>query len=168
MYARKGEKRVNIVEKSISRPGFAGLLAAGAAALGVVGGISPAGAASKTHRIVFHVDQNDPAVMNLALNNMTNVATHYGGGGEQFELELVAYGPGLHMLRADTSPVKDRLASVKQSISDVTFSACNVTKTAMEKAEGHPIAIVPQARLVPAGVVRIVELEEVGWSYVKP
>jgi hypothetical protein len=82
-------------------------------------------------------------------------------------IELVAYGPGLNMLRADTSPVKDRLVSVKQSIPDVVFSACNNTLTAMEKAEGHPIAIVPQAGLVPAGVVRLIELQEAGYAYVK-
>jgi len=35
-------------------------------------------------------------------------------------------------------------------VNGVIFSACNVTKTAMEKAEGHAIAIVPEARIVPA------------------
>ena len=38
----------------------------------------------------------------------------------------------------------------------------------MEKREGHSITIIPQATLVPAGVVRIMELEEQGYSYVKP
>lgn len=106
--------------------------------------------------------------MNLALNNITNAATLFSGTGDQFEFELVAYGPGLHMLRADTSPVKDRLVSIKKSIPDVTFSACNVTKTGMEKTEGHVITLVPQASLVPAGVVRLAELQEGRWSYIKP
>jgi intracellular sulfur oxidation DsrE/DsrF family protein len=38
----------------------------------------------------------------------------------------------------------------------------------MEKREGHPITIIPQATIVAAGVVRIMELEEQGYSYVKP
>ena len=38
----------------------------------------------------------------------------------------------------------------------------------MEKREGHEITIIPQAHLVPAGVVRIMELEEQGYSYVRP
>ena len=156
------------MDKRMTRPGFARLLAAASASLGALAAAQPASAAAKTHRVAFHVNQNDPAIMNLVLNNMVNVTTHYSGIGEQCELELVTYGPGLHMLRADTSPVKDRLASIKQSIPDVTFSACNVTKTGMEKAEGHPITILPLARIVPSGVVRIVELQEGGWSYVKP
>lgn len=141
------------------------MLAVGAALVGTAG---QAKAAPVNHHISFHVDNNDPATMNLTLNNISNVATFYSGIGETIDIEVVAYGPGLHMLRDDTSPVKDRLASIKQSIPDVVFSACNVTKTAMEKAEGHPIALVRQARIVPAGVVRLIQLHEAGWAYIKP
>jgi uncharacterized protein len=74
------------------------------------------------------------------------------------------------MLRDDTSAVKDRIKQLAAEAlpSEVKFSACNITKTAMEKHEGHPITIVPQAGLVPSGAVRLVELQEDGWSYLKP
>jgi intracellular sulfur oxidation DsrE/DsrF family protein len=122
------------------------------------------------HRIVIHVDQNDPEVMNLALNNAKNVIDAYRVKNEDVTIEVVAYGPGLHMLRDDTSPVKDRIKEISELSfpSNITFSACNNTKQGMEKREGHPITIIPQAHLVPAGVVRIMELEEQGYSYVKP
>jgi intracellular sulfur oxidation DsrE/DsrF family protein len=38
----------------------------------------------------------------------------------------------------------------------------------MEKAEGHPLTIVPEATVVPAGVVRLTELQEQGWAYIRP
>ena len=63
---------------------------------------------TKTHRLVIQVDQNDPAVMNLALNNATNVIDYYRAKGEDVNVDVVTYGPGLHMLRADTSPVKGK------------------------------------------------------------
>ena len=149
------------------------LMRALAVAAALVAGIVvtvPAEAAGKTHRIVFQIDQNDPALMNLVLNNVDNVMAYYHDKGEQAEIEVVAYGPGLHMLRADTSPVKDRLKRLKQDSfpSRVTLSACGNTMTGMEKKEGHPIAIVPEASIVPAGVVRITELQEAGWSYIRP
>jgi hypothetical protein len=50
----------------------------------------------------------------------------------------------------------------------IQFSACNNTKQGMEKAEGHSISIVPEATVVPSGVVRLMELQEAGWSYVRP
>jgi intracellular sulfur oxidation DsrE/DsrF family protein len=122
------------------------------------------------HHIVIQVDQNDKAVMDLALNNARNVIESYRDRHEDADIEIVAYGPGLTMLRADTSPVKDRIKQLREVSfpSNITFSACNNTKQAMEKREGHPITIIPQATLVPAGVVRIMELEEQGWSYVRP
>lgn len=125
---------------------------------------------AKPHRVTIQVDQNDPAVMNLALNNVTNIMEMYKAKGEDVQIELVAYGPGLHMLRDDTSPVKDRLKQIADLSfpSQIKFSACNNTKEGMEKREGHPISIVPQASLVPSGAVRLMELQEDGWSYLKP
>jgi hypothetical protein len=38
----------------------------------------------------------------------------------------------------------------------------------MGKKEGKTIELLPQAKVVTAGVVRILELQEQGWSYVKP
>ena len=74
------------------------------------------------------------------------------------------------MLREDKSPVRDRLAKLKEFSfpGKITFSACNNTKQAMEKREGHEIKIVSQASIVPSGVVQIMELQEQGWSYVRP
>ena len=50
----------------------------------------------------------------------------------------------------------------------IAFAACNITKEGMEKREGHAIAILPGATIVPSGVVRLMYLQEQGWSYVRP
>jgi intracellular sulfur oxidation DsrE/DsrF family protein len=124
----------------------------------------------KPHRVAIQVDQNDPQVMNLALNNATNVIEYYRGKKEDVEIDIVAYGPGLHMLRADTSPVQDRLKRLKDMAfpGKIQFSACNNSKQGMEKTEGHAISILPDATIVPSGVVRLMELQEQGWSYIRP
>ena len=125
---------------------------------------------TKSHRVAIQVDQNDPQVMNLALNNATNVLEYYRGKNEEVEIDIVTYGPGLHMLRSDTSPVQDRLKRLKEMAfpSKVQFSACNNTRQGMEKTEGKAISVVSDATIVPSGVVRIMELQEQGWSYVRP
>ena len=124
----------------------------------------------KPHRVSIQVDQNDPQVMNLALNNATNVIEYYRGKSEDVDVDIVTYGPGLHMLRDDTSPVKDRIKRLKELAfpGKIQFSACNNTKQNMEKAEGKAVPIVADATLVPSGVVRLMELQEQGWSYVRP
>ena len=141
-----------------------------ACALVIATGASTMAANVKIHRVSIQVDQNDPAVMNLALNNASNIMETFKEKGEEVEIELVTYGPGLNMLRDDTSPVKDRLKQIAELSfpSKIRFSACNVTKRGMEKREGHAIPIVAEASLVPSGAVRLMELQESGWSYLKP
>src|SRR5271165_1871706 len=123
---------------------------------------------SKAHRVVIQVTQNDPAVMNMALNNGENLVKYYQDKGEKIEIEFVAYGAGLNMVRGDTSPVKDRLAAMAGSMKNVTFSGCGNTLANQSKMENKEISLVPQARVVPTGIARVVELEEGGWSYVRP
>ena len=131
---------------------------------------SSSAADGKLHRIAIQVDQNDPQVMNLVLNNANAVIEYYRDKNEDVDIDIVAYGPGLHMLRADDSPVQDRIKRLKDMVfpGKIEFSACNNTKQAMEKAEGHAISILPEASIVPSGVVHLTELQEQGWSYVRP
>jgi intracellular sulfur oxidation DsrE/DsrF family protein len=136
-------------------------------ALGAATGIA---ADAKLHRVAIQVDQNDPAVMNLALNNATNIMESYKAKGQEVQVEIVTYGPGLHMLRADTSPVQDRIKQIADASfpSSIKFSACGNTKEGMEKREGKAVSIISQASVVPSGAVRLMELQEDGWSYLKP
>src|SRR4051794_24194962 len=122
----------------------------------------------KLHHLVLQVNTNEPATMNLALNNATNVAQYYKDLGEKVAIEVVTFGPGLHMLRDDTSPVKARIETLALSTPEISFKACGNTQQNMQKAENKSIPIIPQAQVVSSGVVRVMELQEKGWTYVKP
>jgi uncharacterized protein len=130
--------------------------------------MAPLAAKNQEHRLILQVNANDPAEMNLALNNALNVTQHYRELGEKVKIEVITFGPGLHMLRDDTSPVKARIETMALSTPEVSFKACGNTRENMHKAENKDIPIVPQAQEVKSGVVRVMELEEQGWTYVKP
>ena len=123
---------------------------------------------SKPHNLVLQVNVNDPAVMNLALNNATNVAQYYKDLGEKVTIEVVTFGPGLHMLRDDTSPVKARIKSIKEANPTISFKACGNTQENMHKVENKEIPLIPEATVVKSGVVRVMQLQEQGWTYVRP
>ena len=124
--------------------------------------------AKKAHRLVLQVNSADPAMMTLALNNASNVEQYYKDLGEKVEIEIVTFGPGLHMLREDTSPVKDRIKAMAEKSKAISFKACGNTQANMAKTEDKPIELIPEASVVKSGVVRVVELQEQGWSYVRP
>ena len=120
------------------------------------------------HRLILQVNSNEPAMMNLALNNASNVVQYYKDLGKKVSIEVVTFGPGLHMLRDDTSPVKVRIEALALSSPEISFKACGNTRENMSKAESKEIALIPEAKVVKSGVVRVMELQEQGWTYVKP
>jgi intracellular sulfur oxidation DsrE/DsrF family protein len=129
--------------------------------------LAPAQAMEK-HRLALQISDNDPAKMNAVLNVAANVSKYYSDNGDEVEVEVVAFNAGLHMLRGDTSPVKERLASFKQGMPNVSFMACENTLAAMTKTEGKEPPLVDNATRVPAGIVTLIELSEKGWTIVRP
>nr|WP_082646261.1 DsrE family protein [Bradyrhizobium valentinum] len=122
----------------------------------------------KPHRLILQVNSNEPAMMNLALNNATNVVQYYKDLGENVSIDIVTFGPGLHMLRDDTSPVKARIKAISESNPSISFQACANTRDNMSRAESKEIPLMSEAKVVKSGVVRVMELQEQGWTYVKP
>ena len=141
---------------STSRRNFvsAGVVALAAVALPVAGQSQPA-----RNRALFQITDNDPARWNLILNNMANLRD--GVGSEGAEIELVAYGPGLLMLKAD-SPVKERLAEALKS--GVKINACQQTMRGMKFV---PADMVPEIGYVPSGVVEVMRKQQQGWAYIR-
>jgi len=150
------------------RAGIYAVLAIGMLVLGTAAAPVSAQAPAKEHKLILHVNDNDAARMNLVLNNLTNVYDFYKRKGEAIRIEVVAYGPGLHMFRKDTSPVRLRLDQILLAYDNVVYTACGNTITGMEKAEGKPVKLIDDVGIVEAGVVRLIELQEQGWSYVRP
>lgn len=124
--------------------------------------------ADDTYKVALHVDDNDAARMNLALNNVQNILSDFKKAGRKIEIQVVTYGPGLHMFRDDTSPVKARIQELALANSNLTFAACANTQTNMSKAEKKDIKILSEAKMVPSGVVHLIELQRQGYAYVKP
>ena len=115
------------------------------------------------YKLVLQVDSDDPALWNLALNNAQNVLDYLGQ--EKVRIVVVAFGPGLKMLLKN-SPVAARLAA--QNDEGIEFDACHNTMEAMAKKLGHMPELAPQAVIVPAGIVRIMQLEKAGFAYIRP
>ena len=106
--------------------------------------------------------------MDLALNNAKNVIDYYAAKGEPVTVEIVTYGPGLHMLRSDTSPVKERISVMSLQNPDLTFAACGNTQANQSKAENKPVTLVGEAKVTASGVVRLMELQKEGYAYIRP
>lgn len=120
------------------------------------------------HHVAIHVDENDPQVMNMALNNVANVTKYYESKGDTVVVELVAYGPGLNMFVEGKSPVSDRISAMSLEMENLSFAACGNTLRNMAKKSGKDVPLMSEAVVVPSGVVRLIELQEQNYAYIRP
>lgn len=125
-------------------------------------------AGDDVRRLAVQVSDKDPATFNKALNVVTNFAKDMSASGQMYEIEVVSFNAGLHLLRTDTSPVMGRIKSISESVPDVTFSACSNTIAGMTKKEGKAPPLTEVARVVPAGVTRLMELNALGYFVIRP
>ncbi|MDX1487833.1 MAG: DsrE family protein [Acidiferrobacterales bacterium] len=119
--------------------------------------------AGAKHRVVIQVSDGNPKVHKLALNNAQNLQQALGA--KNVEVEIVAYGPGLSIM-TDKNP--DSMRVTQLSMMGITFSACGNTMKKVTKATGKEPKLIDGVRVVPAGVLRVIELQQQGWSYVRP
>jgi len=114
-------------------------------------------------RIVLQISDPNPMKQTLVLNVASNLMKHYGP--DKVDVEIVAFGPGLRLLMAGNSH-QSRIAGLNEN--GVRFSACENTIAGFARKLGHKPELVSQAIPVSAGVVRILELTEQGFTLVKP
>jgi len=116
--------------------------------------------ASVRPRVVIQVSDADPAKWNLALNNAKNIQTDLGA--PNVDIEIVTYGPGLGMLKAE-SVVANR---VDDALKDgVKVLACENTMRNQKLVKED---MLPKVGYVSAGVVEIMEKQQQGWAYIRP
>ena len=120
----------------------------------------------KKHRIVYQLD--DPGVdkARFVLNNIANHVKGVGGFKNIEALELVVFGPALKefVKKGLDSEVRQALEALQ--VQGVVFGACGNTMKGMNVTLEQ---LAPGAKALPqGGVVRVMELQEQGFSYIRP
>lgn len=125
---------------------------------------SPATAAATTsvakQKVVFQMSDADPGKWNLVLNNAKNVQQEIGI--DKTEIEIVVYGPGIGMLKND-STVGNRIDEAKKT--GITIVACQNTMKGMKLTEADMLT---NTSYVPAGVVELMLKQKDGYAYIRP
>jgi intracellular sulfur oxidation DsrE/DsrF family protein len=131
-----------------------------AVAVGIAPLLATAQDSARPTRVVVQVSEADPARWNLVLNNVRNLQEELGA--DKVVIEIVAYGPGIGMLKFD-APTNSRVFEAIKS--GVAVQACENTmrNQKLVRADMHP-----SVSYVPAGVVQIIKRQQEGWAYLRP
>jgi uncharacterized protein len=139
--------------------------------LALAAGPSFAADKDKVHRLALQISDDSPEKMTTVLNNAANVSRYYSEKGEEVEIKVVAFNGGVNMMRTDKSPVLERLKSVTESLPNLTLEVCGNTLDGMAHRENKKVSDIPLfagSKVVPAGVVELIELGEKGYTIVRP
>ena len=118
------------------------------------------GAAVEHQKVILQVSDSLPSKWNLTLSNASNLQELLGK--DNIEIEIVAYGPGIDMLRLE-SEVGDKID--KAIGNGVKIVACQNTMKAKKLTKDDMLTSIDY---VPGGVLEIIRKEKAGWSYVRP
>ena len=122
--------------------------------------LAQSSAAGKPHKVIFQVSDADPAKWNLALNNAKNVLNDLGK--DNVAVEIVAYGPGIGMLKMESVTG----ARVTAALGDgVEVVACENTMRNMKISRDD---MLPKIGYVGAGVVELMKRQQEGYAYIRP
>jgi len=111
-------------------------------------------------RVVIQVSDDNPKTWGQALNVVRNIQKAYGK--DKVDVELVAFGLGIGILKADSvmaNRIDDTVASgAKVYACENTMRGYKISKDEMN----------PKIAYVPAGIIEIVEKQKAGWAVVRP
>jgi len=116
--------------------------------------------AAQHSKVVIQVSDGDQAKWNLALNNARNIQADLGAAN--VDIEIVAYGPGIGMLKLD-SPVANRVDEA--NVAGVKVLACENTMKGQKLVRSDVLGSVGY---VNVGVVEIMQRQQKRWAYIRP
>ncbi|MEN8190255.1 MAG: DsrE family protein [Thermodesulfobacteriota bacterium] len=114
------------------------------------------------YKAIFHVDQNEEPVMNLALNNVVNLLGAIPG--QEHDLVVLFNGPGAKLVAwDDVVPFLERIKDLAGQ--GVRFQVC---RNALVRFEIDPEQVIEECEIIPAGIVALIDLQNDGYAYIKP
>lgn len=125
-------------------------------------GLAPLASAAD-HQMVIQINSKDKLTHKMGLINAGNLKSQLGNSN--VDVEIVIYGPGLSMVKKD-SVFASRIEKLQSR--GVQFSVCEGTLKAIAKKTGKEPELLNDMKRVRTGALRILELQERGYAYIRP
>ena len=130
-------------------------------------------------RVVYHADFSDPRRFSAMITSINNMVSYYTSELIDYDVRIVFVAHGIrfltddnldgtpfkadHELEKNRENIKGRLATLTQ-VHDVKLELCNITRSQISLDESK---LYENVESVPSGVVRIAELQNEGFAYIK-
>lgn len=117
-------------------------------------------------KVLVHVSSAGRDALGATLDEVEDLLQEAGASGRRIEVELVANGAGLDLLRAGSDAHASRIAALRAKYPGLSLVACAQTMD-RRRARGESIELVPGAVVAPSALHQVVERLRAGWVYVR-
>lgn len=116
--------------------------------------------------IIVHVSNSNPVRLRTALDETENLLKSYKRANRHVNVEIIANGGGLDLLRSGVSPYAKRIALMKAKYPNLDLMACQQTIEKLKK-QGINVKLLPHTGSAPTAVGEIDKRLNQGWDYVR-
>ncbi len=120
-----------------------------------------------TTKVLVHLTSSDSETGLSTLTNLEQMLQRYRQEGRDVEVEVIANGHGINLLRQGITPFADLIARLSDEYDNLSFAACKNTIDQIQITENADIELIPQARLIDSGLVEVIERQKQGWTYIR-
>lgn len=114
-------------------------------------------------RVLLHVNRNDTATAAQLFEKLNSILSQ---NNKHQRIEVVASGPGLSLLRAETSPFPEKIRQIRSQHDNVVFIACQTTLNRLMMKINRKVPLLPEAMLTASGPELIKLRKAQGWKYI--
>ena len=115
------------------------------------------------YSVVFHVDSNDKQTLNLAFSNIENYYNAMDSYKDPFTVVLLANGPAVQLFVKEETDLAQKSQTLNKRGLNIHLCQNALNKFSIKKEN-----LYDNCSIVPAGIVDLVELQNKGFSYIKP
>ena len=118
------------------------------------------------NRVILHLDNDAPAKMVAALDQVERLLDEAQRQGRTMQLEVISNSHGIDLLREGVSPYAERIAHLKRLHANLQWVACGQSVARFTK-EGQQVKLLPYVRVAPTAIGEIITRLQQGWTYVR-
>lgn len=120
-----------------------------------------------TWRVVLHVTTGDHFRLKTVLDEAESLLKSHTANHQMVEVEILANGRGLDLLRTRTSPYAERIQALQAQYANVAFKACQLAINRVQQEQHINVKLLPAAETVPTAIGRVIQRQQQGWAYVR-
>lgn len=130
-------------------------------------GISISSSPQVATKVLVHLTSADIDAGLNTLDNLQQLLDTYASKQQKVRVEVIANGDGIKLLDSKNTVIAQRIRQLSAEHTNLTFAACKNTIDQMRINKGLVVNLIPQVKLIDSGVVKVIERQKQGWTYIR-